>query len=1297
MNHSRASHSALRSHIAPHATTPKPTPRRTTRRRPSIPTAHPITTPARGLAFKLDDDSSEIPIAPPAASKKRRDDGEGGFGQSFESKPRSSSRFTTRRDPPSQIPSFDDPKPSGDRPQRTERRSFGDGSGDRGFGGDRYNNSDRPMGGRAHGGFERSRDGTDRPVGGRAHGGYHRNTDENNNNRPDRPMGSRAHGGYHRNPQNGDSNTRPRGPGGPISPESRLFQNKKSPHGQQQQRTTNADGDIPSTPGEGGDDGASIPLRERTRKGMGIVGRVREIDAATFRFNNPRMQQLFELQPTRLRPQDLFLLVKVAPPVVVAKQLDFFQPQINQLLDGEKGLMHVAAQCITPDLARELLARGASINAPDALGNTPLHLAVKVGCSETVKFLIAHGADLHNINPLTNQTPLMLAATSDHRNSMVPHLLQGGASVDQQNNAGQTALMYATSFGTRAAISALYRFGANIDLVDEEGLNAYEHSKRHQDKDMPRAVEACFRGEVILTKRLPDETDAQYDERLTIEKQQLEDAAAISSSVFDHIGRLRAEHIVNIWKAVQASPIYRKTGLFPESVEIVVLKHQNQQRFFTAHDDLDGGRIKALLQDQDVLGDDNMDFAGGYVVSQPTLADAPTSATTTTAPLGGGLSFFSSHDDELDKNRTAQVRDTKVDEQPLRGIEKTILPDTPTASGGAGTGTTDIAAATLDAIPTFSLRQLDPFSDMRSKKIADPFRAPTPPKPRVRTIASAQKLAPAAAATTPPRQEEAEDPFAGKSTFDPLLSAPPPIVDEDISTLTPATIALSPEEQAKKEQESLEAIAHYDLLYAESSNTGHNRSSKTYLVTTMTIKNPHNILLQNRFSKMLNRDARRDLERNGHQLDQFTTKLGGEDVMQTTYNQRTWHTLLKRTVMNEDKQVGEIADPTVAQAAEGKIKSRFVKDKDGVVLDPRRRVLKDDEFKHVLKQSGSTATMKMTDFVTKSAMDDKAWKEKTIQLKTTHQQIRSADRRLKKLESGEAITTERYRGGRQGLDKNANKPQQWASVQDEKEKSTAAYKTKSQTFALDSSLDLHLNKIDDAVLSAAALIDDIEGKGRVIPLKETVKLEKEEAQERNMRKNIRTTFTDQDLDIHNPYRVLGKESDVKQKRREEIEQARQYHGKDYQARSEKYQKRQEELVSQQHQQIQRVAAKIKADASRIYGDREEDMISMDITREEIADEVVQGRHGVKLFGKNDRDHILGDIIPGESERVVYDKKHYNKVAGREKYFEKERQKEMAAQQPQQKKSWKPSENNPQHRFLQKPATPQFEGAKDNAV
>jgi len=187
--------------------------------------------------------------------------------------------------------------------------------------------------------------------------------------------------------------------------------------------------------------------------------------------------------------------------------------------------LHGAANSGSLERARDLLEKGADINAQNNNGNTPLHVAVwSSDPAMVVTRLIEKGADINaqDNNGLTPQyqaamlrnlkmvmlllekgadkeaqnndgnTPLHVATHSGNE-AMATLLLHNGADIEAQNNDGNTPLHVATHSGNETMATLLLQKGADIEAQDNKGYRPlHEAADRTKTWNRPRAI-ACAR------------------------------------------------------------------------------------------------------------------------------------------------------------------------------------------------------------------------------------------------------------------------------------------------------------------------------------------------------------------------------------------------------------------------------------------------------------------------------------------------------------------------------------------------------------------------------------------------------------------------------------------------------------------------------------------------------------------------------------------------------------------------------------------------------------------------------------
>ncbi len=185
--------------------------------------------------------------------------------------------------------------------------------------------------------------------------------------------------------------------------------------------------------------------------------------------------------------------------------------------EGETAL-HYAARSGVPSaqIVRLLLSSGAPLNAQDHAGRTALMNGLR--SREVTEIFLAHSADakLHTkegdtalhyaagadlawlIKPLLDlgasinrqndkgETPLMWATgaiDSVDKSEVAQSLIDNGADVNLADRNGETALMFAAQKGLASAVRVLVREHAKVEMRDKNGETALDIARKHYHSD----------------------------------------------------------------------------------------------------------------------------------------------------------------------------------------------------------------------------------------------------------------------------------------------------------------------------------------------------------------------------------------------------------------------------------------------------------------------------------------------------------------------------------------------------------------------------------------------------------------------------------------------------------------------------------------------------------------------------------------------------------------------------------------------------------------------------------------------
>ncbi len=119
-------------------------------------------------------------------------------------------------------------------------------------------------------------------------------------------------------------------------------------------------------------------------------------------------------------------------------------------------------------MVRDLLSRGADVNARTVAGMTALHQAASFGHWEVIEELLNHPNVNVNARADDLKAPLHLAAQKGKERSVIL-LLGKGADVSLADNDGWTPLHYAAVGGKKDIIQLLLNKGADFNAKDKQG------------------------------------------------------------------------------------------------------------------------------------------------------------------------------------------------------------------------------------------------------------------------------------------------------------------------------------------------------------------------------------------------------------------------------------------------------------------------------------------------------------------------------------------------------------------------------------------------------------------------------------------------------------------------------------------------------------------------------------------------------------------------------------------------------------------------------------------------------------
>ncbi|XP_076676923.1 uncharacterized protein LOC143373487 [Andrena cerasifolii] len=141
-------------------------------------------------------------------------------------------------------------------------------------------------------------------------------------------------------------------------------------------------------------------------------------------------------------------------------------------------VLHKAIRWYKIELIKLLLSRGANVNAEGEYGQTSLHIAAEAGYIEPVELLLKYGAYINSVCTYVGKehcTPLYIAVKRKNK-KLIKLLLEHGANVDAQDQAGKTILYFAVEDGRSLIVQRLLKHHPDVNnRSNRSALNVAVH------------------------------------------------------------------------------------------------------------------------------------------------------------------------------------------------------------------------------------------------------------------------------------------------------------------------------------------------------------------------------------------------------------------------------------------------------------------------------------------------------------------------------------------------------------------------------------------------------------------------------------------------------------------------------------------------------------------------------------------------------------------------------------------------------------------------------------------------------
>ena len=151
-----------------------------------------------------------------------------------------------------------------------------------------------------------------------------------------------------------------------------------------------------------------------------------------------------------------------------------------------EGALLVAAASGQTSVVQLLLRQGVDADAADERGLSPLMLAARDNCCETMQALLDGGADIDLRRGGTDSWPALMHAINRGHRSAAHLLLDRGADPNACARCGYSALMMASGCGDRELVAALLARGADAGARQALGFTAVDYAIGYGHSEIAR-------------------------------------------------------------------------------------------------------------------------------------------------------------------------------------------------------------------------------------------------------------------------------------------------------------------------------------------------------------------------------------------------------------------------------------------------------------------------------------------------------------------------------------------------------------------------------------------------------------------------------------------------------------------------------------------------------------------------------------------------------------------------------------------------------------------------------------------